>query len=321
MTKPIMITDDHKTTSANRNAEIVPSYTGLPGSEWASQPLQPVTPVESRAPSRRKKESISSTASSKPRHKPYDSATKPKKGSREGSINSLASPSPSASHSSLPTRSPTPSFGQSAPSYAAHETSYAHPPSLQPSTQSSESSSPDTLATPVDLNSDGFLMGGQPPMHTQSHSQMTLMDLDQQQNQPALQPPIQMNIPSVPIPPQAHSMPFMLFDSNHQNTQSLQLQLPTIHRLIPNTGPMHGGIEVTILGANFHPSIALNCIFGDVVASSTQRWSENTLVCVLPPRATPGVVAVWFEGFPKIDDPMSSPASLFTYLDESDRAL
>ncbi|KAJ2925125.1 hypothetical protein H1R20_g11951, partial [Candolleomyces eurysporus] len=84
---------------------------------------------------------------------------------------------------------------------------------------------------------------------------------------------------------------------------------------------MHGGIEVTVLGANFHPSIQLNCIFGDVAASSTQRWSENTLVCVLPPRAVPGVVAVWFEGFPKVEDPLSSPASLFTYLDESDRAL
>ena len=41
-------------------------------------------------------------------------------------------------------------------------------------------------------------------------------------------------------------MPFLLFDPS-QTPQSLQLQLPTIHRLIPNTGPTHGGIEVTIL--------------------------------------------------------------------------
>jgi len=99
------------------------------------------------------------------------------------------------------------------------------------------------------------------------------------------------------------------------------MQIPSIHRLIPNTGPTHGGIEVTILGANFHPAITLNCIFGDVAASSTQRWSDNTLVCVLPPRATPGVVAVWFEGFPKTDEPANTPPSLFTYADESDRAL
>ncbi|KAF6760309.1 hypothetical protein DFP72DRAFT_883791 [Ephemerocybe angulata] len=270
MTKPIMITDDHKTTSANRNAELVASFPGLPGAEWATHP-QPVTPVETRAPSRRKKESSSTS----------------------GSI----------SNSSLPTRSPTPSLAHGTQNYAPQDvSSYTPPPPLQHSTQSSESSSPDTLATPLDHGSDAFLLGVQPPMH-QSQLQTDLMSMSQHA-QSSLQVSIPMN-PSMAIPPQAHSMPFMLFDPNQQASQSLQLQLPTIHRLIPNNGPMHGGIEVTILGANFHPS----------------RWSENTLVCVLPPRATPGVVAVWFEGFPKIDDPMTSPASLFTYSDESDRAL
>lgn len=96
--------------------------------------------------------------------------------------------------------------------------------------------------------------------------------------------------------------------------------IPTIHRLIPNAGPTHGGIEVTVLGANFHPSVPLNCVFGDVPASSTQRWSDNALVCVLPPRATAGVVSVWFEGFPKTED-QGPPPTLFTYSDESDRAL
>ncbi|KAF9241585.1 hypothetical protein BU15DRAFT_87168 [Melanogaster broomeanus] len=94
---------------------------------------------------------------------------------------------------------------------------------------------------------------------------------------------------------------------------------PSIHRLIPASGPTHGGIEVTILGENFHPAIQFNCVFGDVVASSTQRWSDNTLLCVLPPRSAPGVVAVWFEGFDKTKT--SLPLSLFTYTDESDRAL
>ena len=97
------------------------------------------------------------------------------------------------------------------------------------------------------------------------------------------------------------------------------LPLPKIHRLIPACGPTHGGIEVTILGANFCPSMQLNCVFGDVPSSSTQRWSDNTLVCVLPPRAVPGVVTVWLEGFEKDDDNISP--SLFTYSDESDRAL
>jgi hypothetical protein len=97
------------------------------------------------------------------------------------------------------------------------------------------------------------------------------------------------------------------------------LPLPKIHRLIPASGPTHGGIEVTVLGANFHQHIQLNCLFGDVMASSTQRWGDSTLVCVLPPRASPGVVAVWFDGIEKPED--GTPPCLFTYTDESDRAL
>ncbi|KAF8210590.1 hypothetical protein K438DRAFT_1809974 [Mycena galopus ATCC 62051] len=96
---------------------------------------------------------------------------------------------------------------------------------------------------------------------------------------------------------------------------------PTIHRLIPNSGPTHGGTEVTILGANFHPSLQLDCIFGGVVAGSTQRWSDNTLVCILPPRPTPGVVEVWFNNFAKMNDSSGPSTSLFTYSDDSDRAL
>ena len=228
-------------------------------------------------------------------------------------------PSPSVSNSSLPTRSPTPSVTHGSQNYPPQDVpTYAQPPPLQHSTQSSESSSPDILATPLDHGSEHFLPEIQAPI-PQSPD---MLGLSNQHAQPeTLAPvPVAMSV-SMAIPPQTHSMPYMLFDATPQQPQSLQLQLPTIHRLIPNSGPMHGGIEVTVLGANFHPSIQLNCIFGDVAASSTQRWSENTLVCVLPPRAVPGVVAVWFEGFPKVEDPLSSPASLFTYSDESDRAL
>jgi len=148
-------------------------------------------------------------------------------------------------------------------------------------------------------------------------------ELQQEQQPPLPQPPAtlphliapsNLMMPNIP-----HPMSFMFMDPNQG--QAMQMQLPIIHRLIPNAGPTHGGIEVTILGANFHPTIQLNCVFGETTASSTQRWSDNTLVCMLPPRATPGVVAVWFEGFPKTDDQLNSPPSLFTYSDESDRAL
>lgn len=94
---------------------------------------------------------------------------------------------------------------------------------------------------------------------------------------------------------------------------------PKIHRLIPATGPTYGGIEITILGANFHHNLQLNCVFGEARSTSTQRWSDNTLVCMLPPSPTPGVVAVWFEGVQREED--GSRPTLFAYTDESDRAL
>ncbi|KAG2015690.1 hypothetical protein CC2G_008935 [Coprinopsis cinerea AmutBmut pab1-1] len=318
MSRPIMITDDHKTTGANaqRNAELAASLSGLQRSEWSQERLRAQMPViDTRAPSKRKKDSISSM-SGKPRPKPYDAANKSKKTSREGSVASI--PSPSVTYSSLPTRSPTPSVLQNLAN-AEVPSAFSQPPPLQPSAQSSETSSPDTLATPLDNNSDVFIPElPQSPQVSQDLLQAMSQHAQQQQTQPPISMPI--NIPSMMIPPQAHSMPFLLFDTN-QSSQSVQLQLPTIHRLIPNMGPTHGGIEVTILGANFHSSLQLNCVFGDSAASSTQRWSENTLVCMLPPRAAPGVVAVWFEGFPKVDDHLASPPSLFTYSDESDRAL
>ncbi|KAG8908048.1 SPT3 Dosage dependent suppressor of Ty-induced promoter mutations-like protein [Tulasnella sp. 403] len=111
---------------------------------------------------------------------------------------------------------------------------------------------------------------------------------------------------------------------------SPSLPPPVIHRLIPNSGPTHGGIDVTILGANFVPS--LQCVFGDAVATSTQMWSENTIVCTLPPSPSPGPVVVWFRDVPMnmtTGNEMDGLLGLgpgpglqwFTYLDNADRAL
>ncbi|KAG9010186.1 SPT3 Dosage dependent suppressor of Ty-induced promoter mutations-like protein [Tulasnella sp. JGI-2019a] len=120
-----------------------------------------------------------------------------------------------------------------------------------------------------------------------------------------------------------------------------QVPAPMIHRLIPSSGPMHGGIEVTILGANFRPSH--ECVFGDTLATSTQMWSENTIVCILPPSPSPGPVVVGFKGVPLVSNGGNGMEDvdgilglgmggagngsgtrglqLFTYLDNSDRAL
>jgi len=308
--KPIMITDDHKTSTANKAPELINNFSALEHPDWSQVGgmLNEVTSnLDSRAPSRRKTDFTTPIVKKRP--KPYDASAKPHRASREGSLSSVTSPS--TTHSPLPTtRASTPSsLLQNI--LASEPPPSSQPPPLHYNVHSSETSSPDTLITPLDHNSDVPMpevtfdipeLQEQPPLSQQSTALPHLMA-----------PP---NLTMTGLP----QLPFMFFDPN-QAGQSMQMQLPIIHRLIPNAGPTHGGIEVTVLGANFHPTIPLNCVFGDVAASSTQRWSDNTLVCVLPPRATAGVVAVWFEGFPKTDDQMNAPPSLFTYSDESDRAL
>ncbi|KAF8904421.1 hypothetical protein CPB84DRAFT_1772998 [Gymnopilus junonius] len=304
MSRPIMITDDHKTSSANKIPELTNGFSlERPNWQQVEGMLSEISPVaDPGAPSKRKKElSNGSIGKKRPKPKPYDASSKPNRVSREGSVSSA--PSPSTSYSPLPTTRASTPF-----STFQHLGVSEHPappaPPVYDGMQSSETSSPDSLPTPLDHNSD-ILM---PDLSSAAS------DVVNERHLPStLSTPSNLLMPALP-----HMMPFMFYNHNGSTTH---IQPPTIHRLIPNTGPTHGGIEVTILGANFHPTVQLNCIFGDVAASSTQRWSDNTLVCVLPPRSMPGVVAVWFEGFPKVDDQTNSPPSLFTYSDESDRAL
>ncbi|EGO00107.1 hypothetical protein SERLA73DRAFT_107088 [Serpula lacrymans var. lacrymans S7.3] len=278
---PIMITDDHKSTQKQ-------GVSGFPDEVDWSQYIQAGEPVEPCAPSKRKTQN--KKGQSKKRPKPYDAASRSNSArfSREASVGSFSSPVNSPS--TVPnTRSPT-------PSHPPHSLASIQPLSQiefadinmlgPPEAKDIASSSADQLSSPV----SGTLAS---PIPTPVPPSADLMsDL---------------------VPSQA--MPFMFFNPGSPSMTSVPL--PKIHRLIPASGPTHGGIEVTVLGENFHPAVQLNCIFGDAVASFTQRWSDNTLVCVLPPRSSPGVVAVWFEGVEK-DNTLPS---LFTYTDESDRAL
>ena len=299
MSRPIMITDDHK-TSSNKTPELINNLTALDHPDWSQigRSLNDILPVtDLRAPSKRRE--VASITKKRP--KPYDSNGKPNHLSREGSVTSQ--PSPSAPFSPLPTtRDSTPS--PVVPSMTSSDPpGLGSLPPLHHPMQGSETSSPDSLATPLDQNSDIYM----PELNC------SLSDIS-----PTI--PHSLASSNMMIQPALPPMSFMFF-GRAQSGQGTPVQTPTIHRLIPNMGPTHGGIEVTVLGANFHPSVPLDCVFGDVTASSTQRWSDNTLVCVLPPRATPGVVAVWFKGFPKTEDQTNPPPSLFTYSDESDRAL
>lgn len=305
---PIMITDDHKTT--DKKQPPISSY--LSEANWNSRAALDSVPREaivtdSEAPSRRRKPMHRESAgTSKKRAKPYDNGR-----TRSGSSSQ-----------------PTVDTGDSPSSSSISDTSIHTP--FSPSTLSiftrGVPTSPESLrrentSLPSSPNSN------QPPVSPQAH----FMENTNAIMQDVLQQPYHFISPSPPetspsFPPSASAsssldLPSFAFNMLHFSPNpppAPSLPSPKIHRLIPAAGPTIGGVEVTVLGSNFHPSILHNCVFGDVTASSTTRWSENTLVCILPPRATAGVVQVTLEGLNM--DSSGAPA-LFTYLDETDRNL
>ena len=94
-------------------------------------------------------------------------------------------------------------------------------------------------------------------------------------------------------------------------------------RLVPGDGPVHGGVEVTLLGSDFYEGATV--MFGLNEARPTHFWSPSTLVCVLPPAAAAGVVPVTILPPANIvHEPVVAgvlPDATFTYRDVADRAL
>ncbi|KZT72236.1 hypothetical protein DAEQUDRAFT_686657 [Daedalea quercina L-15889] len=291
VTRPIMITDDHKTTGAQKAAQNNEMALGESSDMGGS--------------AKRKKTTASERV--KKRTKPYDIEQSASRTVRRGSSASADSPryaaSPSATRSSSPLQS-----------YAHSPLSAFSPVDSRGILQSAfdfNISTPDGAPTPID--SDIRMMQEAPSeavatIHELMSSSLPSSTTD---GQITLDPNQTLNVPSQPAP-------FFMFAQNPPPPM-LSLPVPKIHRLIPASGPTFGGIEVTVLGANFHPSMQLNLLFGGSMSTSTQRWSDNTLVCLLPPRADPGTVTVWFEGVEKTEDGI--PPCLFTYTDETDRAL
>ncbi|KAI8874649.1 E set domain-containing protein [Backusella circina FSU 941] len=91
-------------------------------------------------------------------------------------------------------------------------------------------------------------------------------------------------------------------------------RVPQIDRLVPSQGPIYGGTEVSILGSGFYQGLC--CLFGEQLAT-TLYWSENTMVCLLPPASTPGPVVVSFKEHLL----EQKEICIFTYYDASDQAL
>ncbi|KAI8993871.1 hypothetical protein BD414DRAFT_457058 [Trametes punicea] len=334
-TKPIMITDDHKSTGVNAQKA---------ASEFGSKLDWTVGATEGQdgvVLKRKKGQTANGTDRSKKRAKPYDPNDRVSRLHRQSSSGSLQSPSDMtsafATRSSSPMQSthPQPLSSNASTPPPMPFTFTSKPPSnasSAPPTDILESTSSTAVASPMlptfDINaplSDFITANFNPDITMPDSSELDspAVAFPDPSSSPFLhahgQPHTQtmMEAINLAIPSSTATVPYMLF--KHDPPPPISLPSPRIHRLIPSSGPTYGGIEVTVLGANFHPSMQLNCVFGGTVSTSTQRWSDNTLVCVLPPSTTPGTVQVWFEGMPKEDD--GTPPCLFTYTDETDRAL
>lgn len=83
---------------------------------------------------------------------------------------------------------------------------------------------------------------------------------------------------------------FDLIDRIGREEEELEVPSPEVARIVPTEGPLHGGIEVTVLGTNFYNGVRV--MFGDNEALSTHYWGPTTLICILPPSVSPGLVPV-----------------------------
>ena len=319
MSPPIMITDDHKSTDKNASKQPVAPY--LAESDWMPHPpvAAPSEPIAANlgAPSRRRPLGTKESVSAKRRQKPYDNdrlATN--RARRAESIEIM-------DHSSL-IDSTTPGFSSVQAESTLMSPFSPFAPSMFADTGSSSTAHQrrdSNVALPSPSNSNPSPISPQSSfsehtdrlMHDVFRQSYSFFPLSPPETAPSSPPTQDGTSPSLELPSLSYNM---LHPPTDPPVPSLPA--PKIHRLIPSSGPTFGGIEVTVLGSNFHPSVLYNCVFGDVVSSSTTRWSENTLVCILPPRATAGVVPVTLEGLKM--ETGGAPA-LFTYVDETDRTL
>lgn len=92
-----------------------------------------------------------------------------------------------------------------------------------------------------------------------------------------------------------------------------QAACPEVERIIPPTGSVRGGIEVTLLGNGFIQGLTTK--FGDYVSPSTSWWNANTVVAILPPSREPGPVVLSFQGYSMPDH------KVFSYYDDTDNSL
>ncbi|OAV91890.1 hypothetical protein PTTG_02642, partial [Puccinia triticina 1-1 BBBD Race 1] len=116
--------------------------------------------------------------------------------------------------------------------------------------------------------------------------------------------------------------PAVITDRSQATGSVLKNAQARIRKLVPNEGPVEGGIEITILGENFDRDLRVD--FGGVGGPvRPEFWSANTLVCTLPSVAGPGpceVVLVDGNG-PVQYGEACAPARLFKYVCTADQRL
>ena len=339
MTPPIMITDDHKSTdkSTSKQQPLAASYlVGEP--EWEPRPpmvpgnaipqsdyipAAAPAPAETTLTSRRRQSSAKDGLPPRKRAKPYD-AGRPTGSRAKRTENSEGNPYPNI----IP--APAPPAGNPYPDLSAFEHLSSAAPSVYNSTAPPSPailnndpidalpSPPNSFGSPISPQSSYFETDAL--MREVLAQPSSFLPLSPPNTAPS-SPPVNDALVSALSEPRVDlaSFTYALFQPQPEPPIP-SLPAPKIHRLIPSTGPTYGGIEVTVLGSNFHASVIYNCVFGDVVAGSTTRWSDNTLVCILPPRVTPGVVPVTLENIKLDNNPATEPV-LFTYTDENDRTL
>ncbi|KAL8728234.1 MAG: hypothetical protein Q9166_005537 [cf. Caloplaca sp. 2 TL-2023] len=89
---------------------------------------------------------------------------------------------------------------------------------------------------------------------------------------------------------------------------------PMVLRAIPSEGPTSGGIDVTILGQDFHNG--LDVLFADAVATNTIVINRQTIVCTIPPSFQAGLVRVTLRGRHQPE-----PRVCFRYVDTDEEDL
>lgn len=324
MSPPIMITDDHKSTDKGTTKPAQSSRMGT-DADWETRtPSVPSTPAEvipyeTGAPSRRRQSATKDACISlKKRPKPYDPGrTAIGRFRRSDVTEGISYPAAVQTDGNIALDLGTSATCGSTP-LSAYSTA---PPSPSPQERQN------VIVLPSPVNSHASPISPQPNF-LDTHDAIMHEALLHSSSFYPITPPV-----TAPSSPPMSEILSPSLSSSHIDLSSFTYSLlqphaeattaipsAKIHRLIPSSGPTFGGVEITVLGSNFHSSVLYNCVFGDVIASSTTRWSENTLVCVLPPRACAGIVPVTLaENKAGID--LDTEPVLFTYTDESDRAL